>query len=123
MSRGRRSTISVSTWTDSWMPTARVMTFLNCEACACSRVSVPALTGATSIVQGPGTISFQSTMSLRDAAKAYPAQLTKLGWKPRMPADIKGSTAVLSFSKGSSFLTVVMQDAAAGIVVNVTVTR
>ncbi len=36
----------MSTWTDSWIPTARVMTLRSCEAWACSRVSVPAFSCA-----------------------------------------------------------------------------
>ncbi len=81
MSPGSRSTISVSTCTDSWMPTARVITLRYCEAAACSLVMVPALScAATRVWSSVRRWHWPSRTRYTRLSPTWPMT-------PRLPAD------------------------------------
>ena len=82
---------------------------------------VPVPPDATDVVRLPGIVSFQSTMSLKQAAKFYTTQLRSLGWKADKLLGVAApvTTAMLGFTKGEGALTIVMHDRSGSIDVRI----
>jgi len=82
--------------------------------CPQGLVDAPQLPDASNIQSVPGSLTYHTASSLKDATAFYQKQIPGLGWKVLGDPAITDTTALLSFTQGTQELTVFITKATGG---------
>ncbi len=93
------------------------------EDCPAGLVDAPLLPGASNVDKEPGSLSYQTSTSLAEAADFYQKQLAGLGWTPQTQPDISDTQAALEFQRGDQVMSVWLTGSASGTTVDILLER
>ena len=92
-------------------------------SCPGGMVNAPLLQGASNVVNIPGTLSYDTSTSLTDAAAFYQKQVPALGWTLQNTAAVQATKAFMEFQQGGNDMTVFITAKAGVTTVNILLTR
>src|SRR5262249_15893523 len=92
--------------------------------CPPGMVNAPLLPDAANVTKALGVLSYQSAISLANAATFYQQELPKQGWTQAEEPDSTTSATVLSYKQGNQLLSLnLLAKDGGGIMVNIALSR
>ena len=78
------------------------------EDCPPGMVDAPLLLDASNIEKLPGSLSYETSTNIADAAEFYQEELKELGWEPLQDPPTSEAGMILSYSKGDQVMTIIL---------------
>ena len=91
--------------------------------CPGGMIDVPKLPDASNADNEPGTLIYNTSATVADAAAFYQKQLPALGWILQRQAEVTNGKALINFSKDNLSMSIFITPGAGTTTVNVTLMR